>query len=46
MNQRAIQEPLGHKDAKTTKIQTRVPNRGGLAVRSLLDRRVPEDTFH
>ncbi len=35
---RTIQEPLGHRSARTTMIYTHVLNSGGLAVRSPLDR--------
>jgi site-specific recombinase XerD len=34
---RTVQELLGHKHVKTTRVYTLVLNRGGLAVRSPLD---------
>ena len=35
---RTIQEPLGHRDVKTTMIYAHVLNRGGKGVHSLMDR--------
>jgi len=37
---RTVQELLGHKSVKTTRICTHVLNRGGLAVRSPLDQQL------
>ena len=34
---RTVQEPLGHKDVETTKIDTHELNRGGKGVRSPMD---------
>jgi hypothetical protein len=34
---RTVQEPLGHKDVRTTMVSTNVSNRGGRGVRNPLD---------